>query len=177
MTAARALQQMVHVGCRQLGLDADTRHDLQLAATGKASMSDMTDADLRKVIEALKKRGFEPFGNSYFKGGKKPVQNRMKPAASRADLRFIHVMWKLLGEANALQKPGRDGLNAFIRAQFEGKWKSVPIDIDALREAGQINDVMQALKAMCRRAGIKLQPNSVGVSQGSNSGNKGCARD
>jgi len=156
MTAAN-LRKMIHVGCKQLGLDEDDRRGLQMVATGKASMSDMSDADLRKVIEALKKRGFEPFGNSYFKGGRKPAQGRAKPLAPRADLRFIHVLWKQLGEAGALKKPGRAGLNAFIRSSFEGKWQSVPIDVDALREAGQIDDVVQALKAMCRRAGVKLQ--------------------
>lgn len=156
MTAAN-LRKMIHVGCKQLGLDEDDRRGLQMVATGKASMSDMSNADLRKVIEALKKRGFEPFGNSYFKGGQKPGQGRAKPLAPRADLRFIHVLWKQLGEAGALKKPGRAGLNAFIRSSFEGKWQSVPIDVDALRETGQIDDVVQALKAMCRRAGVKLQ--------------------
>lgn len=156
MMAARNLQRMIHVACKQLGLDDDTRHDLQLAATGKASMSDMTDADLAKVVTALKQRGFDPAVNTALKRGTTPTSTRLKPAAPRADLRFIHVMWKLLGDAGALTKPGRAGLNAFIRVQFEGKWKSVPIDIDALRETGQINDVVQALKAMSRRAGIKL---------------------
>lgn len=154
MTTARkayrqTLQRMIHVGCRDLGLDNDTRHGLQLSLTGKASMADMTEAELRAVVDGLKARGF----NGGFKGAKKAPY----ATASRADLRFIHVMWKLLGEAGALQKPGRAGLNAFVRSSFEGKWKSVPIDIDALREAGQIDDVVQALKAMCRRAGVKLK--------------------
>lgn len=145
----QTLQRMIHVGCKQLGIDSDTRHDLQLALTGKASMSDMTETQLLAVVDGLKAKGF----NSGFKGAKKPVH----ATAPRADLRFIHVMWKLLGEAGALQKPGRAGLNAFVRSSFEGKWQSVPIDIDALREAGQIDDVVQALKAMCRRAGVKLK--------------------
>lgn len=107
----------------------------------------MTEADLRKVVAALKDRGF----STRFNGGKN------RPAlAPRADLRFVHVLWKLLGEAGALKKPGRDGLNAFIRSRFEGKWQSVPIDIDALRDAGQINDVTRALKDMCRRAGVQV---------------------
>lgn len=149
MTADRTLQRMIHVGCKELGLDQDTRHDLQLAVTGKASMADMSDADLRKVIEALKQRGF----NAGFKGASKGH----RAAAPRADLRFIHVLWRLLGEAGALKRPGRDGLNAFIRARFEGKWQSVPIDVDALREAGQINDVVRALKDMCKRAGVTIR--------------------
>ncbi|MGJ8609680.1 MAG: phage protein GemA/Gp16 family protein [Octadecabacter sp.] len=125
----RALQQQIHVGCRQLGLDADARRDLQLATTGKASMRDMTERDLKLVIQRLKSDGF------------KITKSNRRPAAPRADLRYVHVLWRLLGEAGKLDKPGREGLNAFIRSRFEGKWESFPIDIDALRNANQINDV------------------------------------
>lgn len=142
----RPLQRKVHLACRQLGLDSDMRHDLQLAVTGKASMADMTPAELQAVVQELEKRGFKP--------GFKEAAKGCRPAASRADLRFIHVLWRLLGEAGALERPGRDGLNAFLRARFERKWGAVPIDIDALREAGQINDVIRALKDWCGRAGV-----------------------
>ena len=148
MTDAAKLKRMIHVGCRDLGLDSDVRHDLQLAATGKASLTDMTEAELKAVLDALKKRGFK----AGFKGASK---GRHAPAP-RADLRFIHAMWTLLGNAEAVRQPGRAGLNAFVRSAFEGKWQSVPIDIDALRDPGQIDDVVQALKAMCRRAGIPV---------------------
>ncbi|QFQ88248.1 DUF1018 domain-containing protein [Paracoccus kondratievae] len=157
MTAALTLKRMIHVGCKQLGLDDDTRRDLQLVATGKTSMADMTEAELRQVVEALKNRGFKPYGNTYFtsaKGNGRPKGHAMAP---RADLRFVHVLWKLLGEAGVLKRPGRAGLNAFIRSRFEGKWRSVPIDVDALRNAGQINDVIQALRDMCHRAGVSVQ--------------------
>lgn len=36
-----------------------TRRDVQLVATGKASMSDMTEDDLNTMLAALKTRGFE----------------------------------------------------------------------------------------------------------------------
>lgn len=149
MSADRALQRQIHVGCKQLALDSDARHDLQLLVTGKASMVDMTDAELRKVVQALEQRGF--------KAGFKGVSKAKRATAPRADLRFLHVLWGLLGKAGALKKPGRDGLNAFVRSRFEGKWQSVPIDIDALRDAGQINDVTRALKDMCRRAGVAVK--------------------
>lgn len=140
------LRKMIHVGCKQLGLDSDTRHDLQLMATGKASMSDMTEAELLKVVSALKERGFEPGFNGRSKG--------RHGVAPRADLRYCHVLWGLLAKAGKLKTPGRDGLNAFVRSRFEGKWQSVPIDIDALRDAGQINDVIRALTDWCERSGI-----------------------
>lgn len=143
----RSLQRMIHVGCRDLGLDQDMRHDLQLVVTGKTSMADMTDDDLKAVLQALKDRGFRP-----------ATKGRGRKTAPRADLRFIHVLWKRLGAAGALKKPGRAGLNAFVRSRFEGKWEFVPIDVDALRDPAQINAVIRALKDMCRRAGVEIDP-------------------
>lgn len=157
MTAAVTLKRMIHVGCKQLGLDEDTRRGLQLVATGKTSMADMTEAELRQVVDALKQRGFKPYGNTYFTGGKKGGKRTAHAPAPRADLRFVHVLWKQLGDAGALKRPSRDGLNTFIRSRFEGKWQSVPIDVDALRDAGQINDVIRALKDWCQREGVAIK--------------------
>ncbi|WP_313350511.1 regulatory protein GemA [Paracoccus sp. (in: a-proteobacteria)] len=157
MTAAVTLKRMIHVGCRELGLDNDTRRDLQLVATGKTSMAGMTEAELLRVVEALKKRGFKPYGNTYFTSRKSGVKGKGHAPAPRADLRLVHVLWSKLGDAGALKRPGRAGLNAFIRSSFEGKWQSVPIDVDALRDPKQINDVIRALKDWCNRAGVSLR--------------------
>lgn len=138
----RALQKRIHAGCRQLGLDNDARRDLQLVATGKASMRDMSEADLLKVVSALKARGL------------KPSPKAKRPAAPRADLRLIHVLWAKLGEAGVLKRPGREGLNTFIRARFEKVWGSVPADVDMLRDWQQIDAVINALKDWGWREGI-----------------------
>ncbi|MCB5198575.1 regulatory protein GemA [Loktanella sp. TSTF-M6] len=141
----RALQRLVHVACRELAIDADTRRYLQLVVTGKASMADMDEADLQKLLTRLKEKGF------------RVTATGKRKAAPRADLRYIHVLWRLLGEDGALDRPGRAGLNAFVRSRFAGKWASVPIDIDALQDAGQINDVTRALKDWCARRCIKTE--------------------
>lgn len=136
------LRKQVFVGCRQLGLDDEARRDIQLAATGKDSMKDMTETDLEAVVNALKNRGFK----CGFKG--------TRPKADRADLRLIHVLWKKLGDAGELKQPGRAGLNRFIRARFGEAWGSVPADVDMLRDYRQIDQVVEALKAWGKRAGI-----------------------
>lgn len=138
------LIRQIHVGCRQLGIDADTRHALQQQVTGKASLTDMNEAELKLVVGHLKERGFKS-------------RKGRRPAAKRADLRFVHVMWRLLGEAGVLNKPGRDGLNAFIRSRFESTWGAVPADVDMLQEHDKISDVIDALKAWCERSGIELE--------------------
>ena len=140
----RALQRLIHVGCRELGIDGDARHDLQLVTTGKQSLTDMTEGELTMVIDALKAKGFRTAGKK--RTGFKP--------ASRADLRMIHVLWAKLGEQGALRDPTRKGLNAFIRARFGKVWGSVPADVDMLREWREIDDVIQALKAWGDRKAI-----------------------
>jgi phage gp16-like protein len=143
----RALQKMVHVGCRELGIDGETRRDLQLLVTGKASMLDMTEADLSKLVTALKEKGFKPHA------GKARAQ---RPAAKRADTRFAHVLWGKLHKAGAVDLGGAKGLNAFIRARFEKSWGAAIFDIDAMQDHRQIATVIEALKGMCARAGIIL---------------------
>lgn len=147
----RSLQRMIHVGCKQLGIDNETRRDLQLVVTGKASMSDMTDPEMQQVLAALKARGFK---------GKAGTR---RPAAKRRGARYCHVLWRLLHQAGEAKVAGRDGLNAFIRARFESAWGHVPLDIDMMTEARQINDVIEALKDWCRRAGI---PTTAGSQDG-----------
>jgi len=139
----RALQKLVHVGCRELGIDADTRRDLQRELTGKESLSDMAEPELTLVVDALKARGFTPRSTG------------RKPQARRADVRLIHVLWRKLGEADALKDPSRAGLNAFVRKRFEENWGgAAPADVDMLSDPLQIDDVVQGLKAWGKRENI-----------------------
>jgi len=138
--------RLIHVAARELGLDDDTRRELQFRVTGKASLKDMTEAERTAVLDALKAQGFKP------SAGAKPHR---KPA-SRGDVRYLHVLWRLLAEAKVVDKPGARGRNAFIRARFEKSWGSVPIDVDQMHDPARIATVAEALKAMCRRAQIKV---------------------
>lgn len=140
----------IYAGLRVVGLaEEDERRALYAKVTGKARLREMNDAERQAVVEELRRLGFKPSST--------PGRPPRKPPAPRPDLRYIHVLWAKLGRAKAIRKPGRAGLNAFVRARFEGKWQSVPIDIDTLRDAGQINDVIRALKEMCARAGIATE--------------------
>ncbi|OYU38629.1 MAG: GemA protein [Pseudorhodobacter sp. PARRP1] len=147
MTANTVLKT-IHVACRDLGMDNDTRRDLQLLVTGKASLSAMTSAEQLAVLEALKAKGFKPSVGKASRSYRRP--------ATRKDIKFCHVLWGKLVKAGAVELPGAAGLNAFIRARFEKAWGAVPFDIDGLRDWKQIATVIEALKAMCLRAGIYL---------------------
>ena len=140
---SRALQRKIHVGCRELGLDSDARKALQLVVTGKASMTDMTEADLTAVLNRLKQDGFKASSRS-----------KKHAKASRADLRLVHVLWRKLGEAGQLRDVSRAGLNKFIRSRFGKAWSNVPADVDMMRDHQEIDQVIQALKSWGQRADI-----------------------
>ncbi|SDY54981.1 gp16 family protein [Citreimonas salinaria] len=135
--------RLIHVACRELSIDADTRRTMQERLTGKASLKDMSQPELEVILGALKGRGFKP------KGGR-------RAKAPRGDLRLVHVLWRALGDAGQLERPDRAGLNAFVRSRFEKAWGSVPADIDMLRDADKIDAVIQALRAWIDRAGIEF---------------------
>lgn len=147
MTANTVLKT-IHVAVRDLGMDNDTRRDLQLLVTGKESLKEMTGAEQLAVLDALKERGFKPSVGKASRTHRRP--------ATRSDIRFCHVLWGKLVKAGVVELPGAVGLNAFIRARFEKSWGAVPFDIDGLRDWKQIATVIEALKAMCARAEIKL---------------------
>lgn len=133
------LIRMIHAACRELGLEEDDRRQMQVTLTGKDSLKKMTQPELKLVANHLRQRG---------------AGQAKRPTAKDARIRMIHVLWRKLGEAGALCDTSRKGLNAFIRAKFEASWGSVPLDVDQLREPLQIDDVVQALKAWGKRAGI-----------------------
>ena len=147
MTAA--LIRTIHVGCKQLGIDADTRHELQLRLVGKTSLSDMTDDERQRVLEELKARGFTP-------------SSGRRKQAPRADLRLVHVLWAKLGHGGALKDPARKGLNKFIQKQFGKAWGFVPTDIDALTDHDKIDAVLQALIQWGKREQIDFDWGRIG---------------
>jgi len=147
---SQAIKRKIFAGCRELGLDTDTRKALQQTATGKDSLADMNEAELKLVINALVTRGFKPTkGGGYKK-------------APRADLRLVHVLWKKLGEAGVLDNPTRAGLNAFIRRRYGNAWSVVPRDIDDLRDWEKIDTVIQALLQWCDRKGVGIDREMLG---------------
>ena len=139
-----SLIRTVHVGARALGLDDDARRDLQLAATGVASLKDMTEAQMRAVLDRMKGAGFDA------------RSGRPHKVAPRADLRLCHVLWRILAEGGAVRSPGRAGLNAFVRSRFGEAWGAVPADVDMIRDHAQIEAVIRALTEMGTRAGLDM---------------------
>ncbi len=150
-----------HAAVRAAGFDEDARHDFQMRVTGKASMRDMSVAELRHLRDELNRiTGFGRGGRGKGRRGGKPAVGKAAgrpradyhPPSERGDVRLIHALWGELGRSGVLKRPDRAGLNAFIRSRFEGHWSFVPVDVDVLSDTDNITDVIQALRAMLARA-------------------------
>ena len=140
--------RMIHVACRDLGLDQETRHELQERVTGVSSLSAMNERQLKLVVDELKAKGWTPAP----KKGSKTFRN----FASRGDIRFCHVLWAKLVAAGVFAVPGHEGLNAFARTVLEKADGATILDVDQLRDHKQIALLIEVLKNRCTRAGVKL---------------------
>lgn len=147
MADLRPRQRLIFAACRELGLDEETRRDLQLAATGKASMTEMSAADLKKVEAALKARGWKPTAP---KAGRK-----WRPAETRADLRLIWVLWGRLAAAGHV-KGDQAALHRFINSdRWWRKYGPAETHLKFLPQK-RAADVIEALKDYCRRNQVRI---------------------
>lgn len=153
MADLRALQRLIHGACRELGVDGDTRRDLQLTATGKASMTEMDEAELRRVVEALKARGWKPVSRPGAKA--KSGGRAWRPKEARADLRLIWVLWGKLAEAGHAQ-PGEAALQRFVNSdRWWRKWGHAQTHLKFL-PVERAADVIEALKDICKRHQVRI---------------------
>lgn len=144
--------RMIHVACRDLGLDQETRHELQERVTGVSSLSAMNERQLKLVVDELKAKGWKPVQKGAAKKDGKPFRN----FASRGDVRFCHVLWAKLVAAGVFAVPGHEGLNAFARTVLEKTDGATILDVDQLRDHKQIALLIEVLKNRCARAGISI---------------------
>ena len=55
----KSLIAKIHIGKNQLGLDDDTYRGLLANTTGKTSCTEMTDSELRQVLNVMVQKGFK----------------------------------------------------------------------------------------------------------------------
>ncbi len=136
---ARAMLAKIQIGRQQLGMDEDDYRQGLFDQIGKMSLKGATEAELAKVLDWLKSKGFQPMPKSTGTiGGKRAA---MRPAARKA-----RALWISLHHLGVVHNPAEEALEAFAKRQ---------VKCDKLiwaREA-QLYQLIEALKAMARRAG------------------------
>jgi len=125
----RKLKAQVHIGKAALALDDESYRILLHAATGKTSSADMTEHELRTVLQRLRDRGWK--------------NQRSSPASRQRDskdqLDKIRALWITLNQSGALRDGSEQALTSFAR-RMTGVAR-----IDWLR-SNQANTVIEALK-------------------------------
>jgi len=122
------LNGAVRAACRRLNICDEDRKAIQLEVTGKASMGDMTLAEIGKVLDRLNRDYKAPMGH-------------------RGHVGKIRALWWTVYWLGAVAEPNDRALDAFVARQT-GKQR---IQFLGPREAFR---VIEALKAWAGREGV-----------------------
>lgn len=136
----------IHIARKELGLDDGTYRAILLRLTGETSSADCTDAQLERVLDEFKAKGWKPtvIAGSAVRAPA-PADRRPRradhPAAGKA-----RALWISLHRLGVIRDPGEAALESFARRQ---------LGVERLQWADQglVYKLIEALKAMAERAG------------------------
>lgn len=95
--------KLIHVARRSLGLDDETyRSMLTSVVPGKHSCRDMSDVQLKKVLETMKKRGFNPVSKS-------------KPKVSAGIAGKIRAIWSVMHRQGFVTSNDDASIDAYVK--------------------------------------------------------------
>lgn len=90
----------IHVAKAKLGMDDETYRAFLLNTVGKKSCAKMTEKELQRVLNAMRKAGFQP----------KDGANAADPQA-----RKIRALWISMGKAGIVRNSAEAALEAYVR--------------------------------------------------------------
>lgn len=122
------MYRAVHAACRKNGLDDDDRKAMQVEICGKASLSDMTVAEIARLLDRLNR-------------------NSKAPAGHRAHVGKIRALWWSLFWLGEVESSDDRAIGAFVKRQT---------GINALRfvDHKSAPAVIEAMKSWLDRAGV-----------------------
>ena len=137
----RRAQRAYHAACRDLGIDEDTRRDMQLSVTGVASTTAMGETEFAALQAHLKELGWTP---------KKTAGRNWRARSPKAHVRKVYAIWGALKKAGVWRESAHRSLDRFVQ-HVTGIGSAEWLDPE------QANKVIEALKAIAQREGVKLQ--------------------
>lgn len=135
--ALRRMLATVHIAKKELGLAEDDYRAILLDVTGNSSAGDCNEAQLGKVLDRFRSRGW------------KPAQPKGRTTPRRADhpaARKARALWISLHALNAIEDPSEGALEAFAKRQLKCsklQWA----------DQSQMFQLIEALKKMAERDG------------------------
>ncbi len=139
----RAAVVKVQIAKRELQLDDGTYRALLQRVTGETSSTACTDAQLDRVLDELKAKGWKAWPGGQKAG--KPERRKSRPASTPL-AKKARALWISLHQLGEVRDPSEAALEAFGKRQ---------LGVDKLQwaQASQANRLIEALKAMAERAG------------------------
>lgn len=129
----RVMIAKIHVAKKEMNLLEDDYRAMLVEVTGRASSADCTVAELRRMIEAMKRKGFAP-------------RKASKGAADHPFANKARALWISLYHLGAIDNPSEQALEAFARRQLgcmKMQWAN----------QAQAYKLVEALKAIAERNG------------------------
>lgn len=142
----RAAVVKVQIARRELGIDDDVYRALLERVTGETSSTACTDAQLGRVLDEMKAKGWTPKVVGGGRTGATPVSNGRRTTAQSPMAKKARALWISLHRLGVVRDPSEGALESFGRRQ---------LGVDRLQWAdeGQAYRLIEALKAMAERAG------------------------
>lgn len=137
----RLLIAKIHLAKKEMGLVDDDYRAILIRIAGRTSSKDCTIADLRAIVEELKRLGFQPRPARGRSGGRASPKPADHPTARKA-----RALWISLHQLGAIDNPSEQALEAFARRQ---------LGVERLQWANQslAYKLIEALKAIGSRHG------------------------
>jgi len=143
----KRLIQVIHVAKRQLALAEEEYREILYRAAGKESAALMTNAELRRVVEYVKRCGFKVRS----KGRGQPASASLsRTLAQDAESRKIRALWLFLHRLGVVTNPSEAALAAYVK-RLTG--------VDALQwtDGAQADRLIESLK----KWGMRFLPRAV----------------
>lgn len=149
------LRRAIFAACRRAGLDNGARHVVQKNVIGKASMTEMSTDDLRRLLDHM--NGYSPSGRARKKPEPAEAPAKARPERRPDILQGVHAgklraLWRSGYWLGVIEDDSDKALAAFVRNQT---------GLDAARWATPVQTAqcIEALKDwLTRDAGVNWKP-------------------
>ncbi|WP_370236567.1 regulatory protein GemA [Brevundimonas sp.] len=136
----------VQIARKELGLADDDYRMILTRLTGHSSAADCSDADLGRVLDEFKAKGWTPKVVAGGRAGARKPESRKARPADHPSAKKARALWLSLWNLGEVRDPSETALEAFARRQLK---------VERLQWADQalVYKLIEALKAMAERAG------------------------
>jgi len=130
---------LIHVAKKELALNEESYRALLDGATGKTSLKEMGNKDLKAVIERFKEFGFKK---------SKPKRAGKRKMAAGVQASLIRALWLSLYQLGQVRDPSEEAIAAYVR-------RMAKVDAVQFLTPSKADAVIAGLRSWMKRAGYE----------------------